>query len=78
MKDFRYFILQYNVRKLYRDLMKTVYKSNNIDSRNELIDHIKREFMANKNVEKPEKIEYLISVGRQQVTYIKSMIEMQG
>jgi len=76
MKDFRYFILQYNVRKLYRDLMKTVYKSKNIEARNELIDHIKREFMANKGVEKSEKIEYLISVGRQQVTSIKSMIDM--
>ncbi len=76
MKDFRYFILQYNVRKLYRDLMKTVYKSKNVEARNELIDHIKREFVANKGVEKPEKIEYLISVGRQQHTSIKSMIDM--
>jgi len=78
MKDFRFFILQYNVKKLYRDLMKTVYKSRNPDARDELIEHIKREFMANKGVEQPERIEYLLSAGRQQVNYIKSMIEMQG
>jgi len=78
MKDLRYFIIQYKVKKLYRDFMKTIYKSKNIDARRELVDHVKSQFESNKNVESFEKIEYLVAVGRQQITYMQSMINMQS
>jgi len=77
-KDLRYFIVQYKVKKLYRDFVKEIYKCKNIEARKDLMEHVKSQFETNRNIESTEKIEYLIAVGRQQMTYLKSMIDMQS
>ncbi len=76
-KDLRYFITQYKVKKLYRDFMKTIYQLKNLEARNELVGYVKSQFILNKEEENMEKKEYLISVGRQQIDYVQSMIDMQ-
>lgn len=77
-KDLKYFILQYSVKKLYRDFMKTIYQSKDSGTRRELVELVKNEFMNNKNVENSSKIEYLLAIGRQKVSYIKNLIDMQS
>jgi len=76
-KDLKFFLAQYKVKKLYRDFMKTIYKSANPDARSELVQMVRTEFEMNKNCENLDKIDYYIAVGRQRITYLKSMLDMQ-
>ena len=77
-KDLRFFLNQFKVKKLYREYMKTIYQSKNIDARQELVNLVRSEFLANKNCENQQKIEVLLAAGRQKIPYIKSMIHMQS
>ena len=76
-KDLKFFILQYKVKKLYRDFMKTVYQTKNEEVRREMVQLIKDEFLRNKDVKSADKVEYLVAVGRQRMGYVRSLIDMQ-
>ena len=77
MKDLRFFIIQFKVRKLYREYMKIIYKSKNFETREELIQTIRNEFEINKMQTNTETIEYLLAIGRKKLPLIKSMLDMR-
>jgi hypothetical protein len=76
-KDLKFFIVQFKVKKLYRDYMKVIYKSKNPELRSEMVQLVRGEFLMNKDCENLDKIDYYLAVGRQKIGYLKSMIDMQ-
>lgn len=76
MKDLRFFITQFKVKKLYREFVKIIYRSKDLDTRREFVDLVKNEFLAHKDVQDLSKIDYYLATGRQKLDYVENMINM--
>lgn len=77
VKDFRFFIAKVNVLKLYRDFMKELYKkSSDVSARDEMVQIVKEEFLAHKDVENLAKIDYLLAIGRKKFNQTRDMLDM--
>lgn len=77
-KDLKFFIVQFKVKKLYRDYMRLIYKSKAYDLRKDLVEQVKYEFMRNQNCNNLDKIDYFIATGRQQMGQLKTMLDMRN
>ena len=77
-KDLKFFIVQFKVKKLYRDYMRLIYKSKAYDLRTELVQQVKSEFMLNKNCNNLEKIDYFVATGRHQISQLRTMLDMRS
>lgn len=75
--SFKYFILKSNTMQLYREIFKYAGKIQNNQTRNEMREYIRSEFVKDSNQEYDEStVEYKLGLARKQINMMKQQIDM--
>lgn len=69
--DLKYFILRTNALVIYREAIKFTYKIPDINSRHEMIQFIRSEYEANRNLQDQKRIEYVLGTARKRLNHYK-------
>jgi len=76
--DLKYFILRTNSILLYREAIKACFSIKDLNTRNELIYHVRSEYDNSKHITDSKKIEYALGIARKKITLLKESLHLSN